>query len=61
MGGPHFLGLLIWIVLIVPPFWKILPRYGVSPYFALVAIVPAVALVLLWIVAFKDESGESGA
>ena len=52
-------GNLIWFVLIailvVIPFWKLLPRYGMSPYFALLAVMPAIALVLLWIIAFKDD------
>ena len=26
-----------------------------SPYFALLAVMPAIALVLLWIIAFKDD------
>ncbi|MEM9707540.1 MAG: hypothetical protein AAF871_02010 [Pseudomonadota bacterium] len=42
-------------LLIVIPFWKMLPRYGISKYFALLAALPAVALVLLWIVAFKPD------
>jgi len=42
-------------VLVVVPFWKLLPRYGISKYFALLAVLPAIALVLLWIIAFKDD------
>lgn len=41
--------------LIVVPFWKLLPRFGISKYFALMAVLPAVALILLWIIAFKDD------
>ncbi len=42
--------------ILVVPFWKILPRYGISKYFALmIAIVPAVAVILLWIIAFRDD------
>ncbi len=37
------------------PLWKLLPRSGMSPYFAIMAIVPALGIVLLWIVAFKDD------
>lgn len=52
--------LILWYVIaaaaLVVPFWKILPRYGISKYFSLmIAIVPAVAVVLLWIIAFKDD------
>lgn len=50
----------LWYVLaaaiLVVPFWKILPRYGISKYFALmIAIVPAVAVILLWVIAFRDD------
>lgn len=55
MGGGLLPWGLLWVALIVPPFWKILPRYGVSKYFGLFAVVPAIALVLLWIVAFKED------
>ncbi|MDJ1008994.1 MAG: hypothetical protein QNJ13_14345 [Paracoccaceae bacterium] len=52
--------IILWYVIaaavLVVPFWKILPRYGISKYFSLmIAIVPAVAVVLLWIIAFKDD------
>ena len=53
------MGNLIWFVvigvLVVIPFWKLLPKYGLSKYFAVLAILPAIALVLLWIIAFKDD------
>ena len=55
MGGGNLLWLLVIGVLIVVPFWKLLPRFGISKYFALLALLPAIALVLLWIMAFKDE------
>lgn len=61
MGGNGLLLGLIWAVGITVPLWKLLPRYGMSKYFAPIAILPAFALVLLWIIAFKDEvEGEGG-
>lgn len=60
MGG-GFLWVVIIAVLIVVPFWKILPRYGISKYFALLTVIPAIALVLLWIIAFKDDVEGRGA
>ena len=60
MGG-NVIWFLIVAVLIVVPFWKLLPRYGISPYFALLAVIPAIALVLLWIIAFKDDIDGRGA
>lgn len=55
MGGGNLLWLLVIGVLIVVPFWKLLPRYGISKYFSLLAVLPAIALVMLWIMAFKDD------
>ena len=55
MGGGGIFWALIAGVLIVVPFWKLLPRFGISKYFALLAIFPAIALILLWIIAFKDD------
>ena len=59
MGASGLLWLLIVAVLVVVPCWKILPRYGITKYFALFAVIPAIALVLLWIIAFKDDLGGS--
>ena len=38
--------ILIVAVLLVVPFWKLLPRYGIIKYFAVMAVLPAVALIL---------------
>ena len=43
----------------VIPFWRLLPRFGIPAPVALVAIIPLGALVLLYIMAFKDDSGRS--
>jgi hypothetical protein len=55
MGGPILFWIFLIAILIVVPFWRILPRYGISKFFALLAPLPAIALVLLWIIAFKEE------
>ncbi|MEM9970768.1 MAG: hypothetical protein AAF762_06675 [Pseudomonadota bacterium] len=52
---------LIIAALIVIPFWRLLPRYGIHRYFSLLAAFPAVALILLWIIAFKDRVDGQGA
>lgn len=55
--GPFQLFLaIIWVLLIATPFWKLLPRFGISKYFAPLAAMPAIALVLLWIMAFKEDA-----
>ena len=47
---------MIWLILLsvafVVPFWKLLPHYGIASPWALVAIVPIGALILLYIMAF---------
>jgi len=57
-GGGMFVWLLVMAVLLVVPFWRILPRYGISNWVSIVAIIPLGALILLWIVAFKDVVGK---
>ena len=52
-GGGLFMFLILAALLVVP-FWRILPRYGIPNWVAIVAIIPLGALILLWVVAFKD-------
>jgi uncharacterized protein (DUF983 family) len=54
-GGPGVLWLLIVGTLIVVPFWRLLPRFGIPNWVSLFAIIPFVALILLWVMAFKDQ------
>ena len=54
-GGGMFLWWLVGALLLVVPFWRILPRHGIPAWVALAAVFPLFALVLLWIVAFKDQ------
>lgn len=54
-GGGGMIGMLLAVaVLLVVPFWRILPRYGIAAPFALLAVLPVGAVILLWIVAFRD-------
>ena len=45
--------LLIVLLLIVPPFWKITKRSGWHPALSFLMIVPLVNLIFLWGLAFK--------
>ncbi len=56
--GGGFLWFVVFAVLLVVPFWRILPRHGLPSAVALVAIIPLGALVLLWVIAFKDDLGQ---
>ena len=65
--GAYFMmsggGLLFWLIaaaLVVVPFWKILPRAGLSPWWSLAAIFPLIALILLWVLALKRWPGDDG-
>lgn len=51
-GG--LLSILIFGALVAYPFSRILPKYGLSPWFALVAVVPLGAIILLWVLAFRE-------
>ena len=55
MFGGGFLWLIIVGAAVVIPFWKLLPRYGIAAPFALLAVFPVCAVILLWIMAFRDE------
>ena len=57
-GG--LIGLLIMGALLVIPFWRILPRYGIPSWVAIFAIFPLAALILLWVIAFKDQLNNKG-
>ena len=55
MGGTGILWMLVFAALLVIPFWRLLPKYGIPNWVALVAVIPLGALVLLWVIAFKDK------
>ncbi|MEM7060275.1 MAG: hypothetical protein AAF557_22065 [Pseudomonadota bacterium] len=47
------IGGLILAILLVVPFWFLLPRAGIPSPVALVAFIPICAIILLWVMAFK--------
>ncbi len=57
MGAGGLLWFAIFAALLVVPFWRILPRSGIPSWVALLAIIPLGAIILLWVVAFKDQLG----
>ena len=59
VGGGGLLWLIVIGALVVIPFWKLLPRFGIPAWVSLVAIIPLGALVLLWVMAFKDDGGRA--
>lgn len=55
-NGGLVTGFLFMAVLLVVPFWRLLPRFGIDKWYALLAILPVGALILLWVVAFRDAA-----
>ena len=55
MGGGSFLFIVVMAVLVVVPFWRLLPKFGIPSWVALVSIIPLGALILLWVMAFRDK------
>jgi len=48
----HWLIFLIYVAVFVIPIAKVLRRLGFSPWLALLAIVPLVNVIMLWIFAY---------
>ncbi|MGB3690877.1 MAG: hypothetical protein WBA02_16425 [Jannaschia helgolandensis] len=61
MGFSGLLVMLVMAVLLVVPFWKLLPKFGYSSWISLVAIIPLGALVLIWILAFSEPKPRNAA
>ncbi|RBI75302.1 hypothetical protein DQW77_06300 [Roseovarius sp. TE539] len=57
MGGFGMLWFLIIAALVVIPFWRLLPKFGIPNWVSLAAIIPLGAIILLWVMAFKDQIG----
>jgi len=55
MGGGSVIFMLIFAALVIIPFWKLLPKFGIPSWVSLASIIPLGALVLLWVMAFRDK------
>lgn len=53
LSSLHWIVLFFSGVLFVPPGWRILQRTGFSGAWALVALIPIVNILLLWVFAFS--------
>ena len=66
MGEGHYFafgmsGWLVWLIgaaLVVIPFWRLLPRFGMPAWLSLFAFIPLVAFILLWVMAFREPNRE---
>jgi hypothetical protein len=53
-GLAHWLFFLALIALVIYPIGRILNRIGLSPLWSILAFIPVLNLLALWIVAFSD-------
>ena len=49
----HWLILIIYVAIIVVPFWRILKKAGYTGALSLLALIPLVNIILLWVFAFS--------
>jgi energy-converting hydrogenase Eha subunit B len=52
MGGGGYLVMLVWVVIVVIPFWRICQKAGYPGALGLLTVVPLVNLVFLYYLAF---------
>ncbi|WP_287495991.1 hypothetical protein [Pandoraea sp. CB10b_02] len=52
------LGLLIGIVLVGIPVWRILTRLGLSPWLTVLAFIPIVNIISLWLLSYANWPGQ---
>ncbi len=45
-------------LLVVVPFWMLLPRFGIPAWLSLAAVFPPLAVLLLWVMAFRRPASE---
>jgi hypothetical protein len=58
LSAIHWLLVLLVMVLLIVPYWKIFPRAGWPGPLALLMLVPLLNLILLWVLAFKQWPGD---
>jgi hypothetical protein len=56
----HWLWFIVMIVAVAYPAGRILGRMGFSPLWTVLAFVPGLNLIALWVLAFADWPGKRG-
>ncbi|MFX0541339.1 hypothetical protein ACEWPM_006345 [Roseovarius sp. S4756] len=54
IGLPGLILMLVILTVLIVPFWRLLPKFGISKWVSILAIIPAAPLVLLWVIAFME-------
>ena len=52
------IGLLVAIVLVGIPVWRILTRLGLSPWFTILAFIPVINIMSLWQLSYANWPGQ---
>ena len=60
MSGLHLISLVLFVLLFVFPISKILSRIGFSGWWSLLALVPLVNIIALWVFAFMEWPSGQG-
>ena len=64
-GLPALLIMMVFALLWVFPLWRLLPKFGISKWWACIGFVPVIGslavLVFIWIMAFNDPVPTIGA
>jgi len=57
MGIGQLAMVLVWVVLVIVPFWKITTKAGYSGWLSLLVVVPIVNLIFIYFLAFSKWPG----
>lgn len=62
MGGASiwYLMIVLTFVVNVIAFWRLLPQAGISKHLSILAFFPPIAVVFLWVIAFRTEPLKQG-
>ncbi len=61
IGNIGLPGLIAIAVLLINPFafWRVLPRAGMPSWLAILTVIPVIAMIMFWIMAFKKWPGDN--
>jgi len=59
-AGLHLLWMIVMMILVVVPFWKICVKAGYSGWFSLLILLPLINLVFLYFLAFSEWPSQRG-
>ena len=59
-GVGHWIFFAVMVAVVLYPIGRILGRLGLSPFWSVLALIPLVNLIGLWLLAFVDWPGQGG-